>query len=236
MSYIIDVALALILVFFAWKGFKNGFLRAVIGLVAVIAAIYGANLVAKTYAENFTDTFRPFVAGVVDKALIKNTPSGNIEDVQQDTQQPEGSDKSSVFDVSLKILQSIGVSDKASGLIAGKVNSEVSTVGEQLKNNLTDRLTEALAYIAVFAAAFIAIAIVFAVIGKLINLVHILPGIETADRLIGLILGLLKGALIVFAIAVIIRYFGLVSPEAIEKTTFLKYITNVNPLADILGI
>jgi uncharacterized membrane protein required for colicin V production len=56
------------------------------------------------------------------------------------------------------------------------------------------------------------------------------------DKIIGLGLGILKGLLIVLVLAVVIRYLGIVAPQTIEKTTVLKYILNLNPLANILGV
>ncbi len=56
------------------------------------------------------------------------------------------------------------------------------------------------------------------------------------DKIVGLILGILKGLLIILVLALVVRYLGLLAAGTIEKTTLLKYILNNNPLAGILGI
>lgn len=236
MSLAIDIALILIVAYMAWRGFRNGFIRAVLGILAILAAIYGANLVAKTYSGEFTGMLKPFVGGIIGKAVSNAMDGSDAPAAEGEDSAPEDNAAPNVFDISFEALQAIGVSDEAAGLLADKVGGEIESVGQQMTATLTEKLCAALAYILVFGITFLVIAILFAIIGNLLNLVYILPGIETADRLIGLVLGLLKGGLIVFAIAMILRYMGLISPEVIDKTTLLKFLTDVNPLADILGI
>lgn len=247
LNILIDIALVLIVVFLAWRGFKNGFVRGIFGVLAIIVAIYGANLVAKAYADDFTGMLEPFVSGVVDRAYSDVMDGGVREDdppagdtAAGDTQgaaenDAEDEKPNNVYSVSFETLRKIGISEGAARQIAEKVGGKIDTVGHQMSTNLTGMLCDALAYIAVFAVAFILIAIIFAVIGNIINLAFSLPGIESADRIIGLVLGILKGLLIVLTLALVVRYFGLLAPETIEKTKVLKYILDTNPLADILG-
>ena len=235
MSTAIDIALILIIVFGAWRGFKNGFVRGIFGLLAIIIAIYGANLVAKAYSGEFTGMLEPFVGGIVDNSVTNIMNSDNTSSDEQTIILPD-EDKANVYDVSYTALRRIGVAEEAAQRIAEKVESEMDLVGQKMSANLTEKLCEVLAFIAVFGISFILILIIFAVMGNIINLAFSLPGIETADRIIGLFLGLFKGVLIVFAIAVVGRYIGLISSDTINNTTILKYIINVNPIANILGI
>lgn len=245
MSTAIDVAIVLIVAFSAWRGFKNGFIRGVFGILAIIIALYGANLVAKAYSGEFTGMLEPFVGGIVDSSvadvLYSDEAEGEnmIDDGQTEDSQSgisDETDKTSVYDICYKTMRNIGVSEEASKRIAEKVAGELDTVSQQLASNLTEKLSAALAYIAVFGISFILIAIIFAVIGNILNLAFAIPGIETVDRLIGVVFGLFKGILIVFAIGVIVRYIGLVSSETIENTKILNYLVNENPIANILGI
>lgn len=250
-SLLIDIALVLIVVYFAWRGFRNGFIRGIFGILAVIIAIYGANLVAKAYSGDFTGMLEPFVSGIVDKAFTdvinpdeteagdeaqaadgaENTGGTNTETAGAENEKPK-----SVYDVSFETLRKIGMTEGAAKHIAGKVSAKINAVGQRMSADLTETLCSALAYIAVFAVAFILIAIIFAVIGNIINLAFSIPGLESVDRIIGLVLGILKGLLLVFTLALVIRYLGLLAPETIGKTAVLKYILNINPLSNIIGI
>ncbi|NLA86484.1 MAG: CvpA family protein [Clostridiales bacterium] len=250
MNILIDIALVLIVLLFAWRGFRNGFIRGVFGVLAIIVAIYGANLVAKTYAEDFTGMLQPFVSGVVDKAYSDVMDGGEAEDNDKsdeaaagtgdfiDTAESDTEDQkhNKVYDISYETLRKIGISEGASRQIAEKVGGRIDTIGHKMSTDLTDVLCDALAYIGVFTVVFILIAIFFAVIGNIINLAFSIPGLENVDRIIGLFMGILKGLLIVLALALVVRYLGLLAPDRIEQTTILKYILNMNPLADILGV
>jgi uncharacterized membrane protein required for colicin V production len=254
LSILIDIALVLIIAFFIWRGFVNGFVRGIFGILAIIVAIYGANLVAKAYSDDFTGVLEPFVSGIVDKAyreVITGDASGegSQNDVQTNDETEHTPDENNlpysspvaekskgVYDVSYETLRMMGISEGAARKIAGEVSGTIDTVGQSMSTNLTGMLCSALAYIAVFAVAFILIAIIFAVIGNIFNLAFSIPGIKSIDKIIGLVLGIAKGSLIVLTLAVVIRYFGIFAPETIEKTVILKYILNMNPLASILGI
>ena len=250
MSTAIDIVLVIIPAFSTWRGYKNGFIRGVFGVLAIIFAIYGANLIAKTYSGEFTGMLEPFVGGIVDKSITsvvseEDTESADIILSEAEGAAESGSDADAeeettygtkVYTISYEALRTIGISEEASVKLADKVADEVDTVGQQMSNNLTQKLCEILAYIAVFGISFILIAIIFAVIGNVINLAFSLPGIELADKIIGLAMGLLRGVLIVLAIGVIIRYLGLLSADTVENTVLLKYIINNNPIANILGI
>ncbi len=240
-STAIDIALILIVGFSTWRGFKNGFIRGIFGVLAIIIAIYGANLIAKTYSGEFTGMLKPFVGGIVDKSVTDVV--GNDEPDEADGVAGNGSDAAvgtaehtNIYDISYKALRGIGVSEEASKNLADKVETEIDSAGQQLSNNLTEKLCSVLAYIAVFGISFILIAIIFAVVGNVINLAFSLPGIEMVDKIVGLALGLLRGLLIILAIGVIIRYLGLLSAGTVENTVLLKYMSNHNPIANILGI
>jgi uncharacterized membrane protein required for colicin V production len=257
LKWLIDGILVLIVAFCAWRGFKNGFIRSVFGVLAVIIAIYGANLAAKAYSGEFTGMLEPFVGGIVDKAITRVTrPAGNAQEsaageskTAADSDNKTEADnvktkdaaltedkKDNVFEVSYAALRDMGVSAGASKLIADKVGGQMENVGQTMSVFLTEKLCQALAYIGVFIIAFALIAIIFAVIGNIFNLAFSIPGIETIDKIVGLVLGLFKGLLIVFVLAVALRYIGLLPADTVEKTTVLEFLLNKNPLAGILGI
>lgn len=235
MSTVIDIALVLIVAFCAWRGFRNGVIRGICGVLAIIISLYGANLIAKAYSGEFTGMLEPFVSGVVDNAVGKVLGTGEDSEENPDVILTDD-EKSDVYTVSYTALKNLGIADNAATLLAEKVGGEMDDIGQGMTANITVKLCEALAYIAVFGISFILLSIIFAVIGNIINLAFSIPGIEQLDRIIGIILGLVKGLLIVFALAVIVRYIGLLSAGTIRETVILNYILNENPIAKLLGI
>jgi uncharacterized membrane protein required for colicin V production len=224
-SVAIDAVLVLIVAVAAYRGWKKGLIRGIFGVVAVIVAIFGANLVAKAYSGEFSEMLEPLVGGVVDNAVTAVVEASGST-----------SDRVSVYDVSLNTLKRLGVAEEAAVKLAEKVAYEFGNVGQVMADGLTQKLCQMLSYVCVFLIVFILISILFAVLGNLINFVFSLPGLALPDKIIGLILGLAKGVIIVFTIAVAMRYLGIVSGTVIGQTKVLQYILNANPLAKMLGI
>jgi uncharacterized membrane protein required for colicin V production len=133
-------------------------------------------------------------------------------------------------------LRKIGLPDAAARSVSGQLKDNVGDMGRGLSAGITNSLCDALAYIGVFGIAFAIISIVFAVIGNVLNLVFKLPGIERLDSIIGILFGLAKGLIIIYVIAVIVRYLGLLSSDTVENTKILNYLVNNNPIADILSV
>jgi uncharacterized membrane protein required for colicin V production len=235
MNIIIDLAIVAIVAFCVWRGYKNGLIRGTFGVVMLIVAIIGANLVATAYSDEFTGMLNPFVGGVVDTALADmleesvaaSTAGGIAYPALQVTEER-------AYGTALAALRRIGLLDAAAENVAERTTESGFT--GFLSDVMTDRLSSSLAYIIVFAIAFILIAIIFSVIGNLLNFTFSLPGLRLLDRISGAVLGLAKGLLITFTIAVIVRYIGLLAPDVVEETFLLNFMVNENPIARTLGI
>lgn len=242
----IDIAVLAIVAFCAWRGYKNGLIRGVFGIVALIVSIFVANVAAKAYADEFTGILRPFIGGIVSSALDDMADEGieynpRVHDYERDSED---------FGTAYTVLRFLGLPEAASVRIAESAveipdedDGDVEPDEEDdpvpvrmLSDLIADRLSSALSYVAVFAIAFVLLAIIFAVIGNLISFVFSLPGLKLLDIIAGSVFGFVKGLILIFALATIVRYFGLLAPELLERTSVLSHIVNSNPVANILGI
>lgn len=223
----IDLAIIGIVVYCTWRGFRNGLIRGVFGTVALIVSLLIANIAANAYSSEFEGILIPFVGGVVDTAL---------SDIYSEAPE-DGADNGNVseaFNAAYAALRDIGLPVPAATRIA-----EMAIVDDSertLSDVVADKLSSVLAYVAVFAIAFVLLAIVFAVIGNLIGFVFSLPGLKLLDSIAGTAFGLVKGIIIVLAIATFVRYFGLLAVDLLEDTSVLNYLVNNNMVADMLGI
>jgi len=217
-----------IVVFCAWRGYRNGLIRGVFGVVALVVAVLVANVAATAYSEEVTGMLNPFVGGVVDTALadiLEENIEYDLIDHDNDSED---------FLTAFTALRRIGLPEAAAIRVAEK-----AVEGEPegfLTDMIASGLSSALAYAAVFGIAFVLIAIVFAVVGNLIGFVFSLPGLKLVDTVAGIIFGTAKGLIIVFTIATVLRYFGLLATSTLEETSVLNYLVNNNPIADMLGI
>ena len=245
MSIAIDLILVGIILLCVWRGFKSGIIRGVCSIVALVIAIFGANLVATAYSGEFTGMLSPFVSGVVDTVImdILYPSADDSETVTANTPSaisPRSgrAEKLSTYDVAFAALRKIGLPENASVKVAELVSGGDSepVPGISIAERISDKLCSVLAFAAVFGVCFILLSIIFAVLGNLINLVFSIPGLEQLDSLLGMALGLVRGLVIVLVAAAVIRYVGLVTSSLIDRTVLLKYLINANPIASILGI
>jgi len=228
---LIDLAILGTIAFCAWRGYKNGLIRGVFGVVSLILALIFANIAASAYSEDATDMLKPFVGGLVDTALSEMVEEG----VEYDPAEHDHDNDAPEFGTAYNALRRIGMPEPAAVSIAGLVQEEEEH-SAFLTDVITEKLSIALSYITVFGVAFLIIAIIFAIVGNLIGFVFSLPGLKLVDIIAGISFGVIKGIIIVLSLAVIIRYLGLLAPSTLESTGILNYLVHHNFIANMLGV
>jgi uncharacterized membrane protein required for colicin V production len=230
MNIILDLLLIGILALCVWNGYRKGLILGISGILALVVAFYGANLIAETYSSEFTSMVEPFIAGLVDKAVDETTDDenaavGEIADAEQ------------VYHISYESLKRLGILKSAASNLADELKEEVDQIGGRLKTAMIHKLSVTLSYVAVLVIVFLLIVILFTVIANLVNLAFKLPGLELINDIGGAVFGLLKGLIFLFAIAWLIRFLGFIIPEStLNKTIVLKWLMVNNPIITIFGV
>ena len=236
MSIIIDIILIAIIAFAGWRGYKEGIINGVFGLLAVIVAIYLANLVATVYHPEFTGMLKLFANGVIDSSVssvLHPTP----KELQEGIITIEEKDKGDVYVVSYTAMRNIGFSDSLSKQLAEETMKTEKHVGRDLSNTLTELLCQKVSFILIFFIFFVLAAIIFAIIGNIINLKFTLPGLDKVNNIVGAVLGAAKGFMFILVFTCILRYAGMILPEKlITGTVLTEGLINKNLLANLLGI
>jgi len=233
LTLLIDLAIIGTVAFCAWRGFKNGLIRGVFGIVTLLLSLFIANAAAHAYSDEAKEIISPFVSGRIESAVLEMAEDGIEYQILAHDHNIDEAD----FGVAYMALRYIGLPEAAAVRVAERsLETDDYDQNVSFADVVADRLSGTLSYVAVFTVAFLLIAIVFAVIGNLIGFVFALPGFRIVDMIAGSALGLFKGLIIIYAVAVVLRYFGLVMLSTIEDTVILRHIINNNPIADILGI
>ena len=223
---ILDLVLVLINLFCAWRGFRNGLIAGVLAACAVLFSFYAADILADTYSGEFTRMLEPFISGVVDSAY--STAEDTLEAVGK---------SGSVYEVSYETARNVGFMKSAAENVAKSLADNVRETGYTLRAAIVDLLCSVAAYVLTYAVMFVLLIIIFAVIGNLFNLAFKLPGLELVNGLLGLLLGAAKGIMYCFAIVWLLRFTGLLLPEAtIDETHVLGRMMESCPLVNYLGI
>lgn len=219
-------------VFCAWRGYKNGIIRGVCGVLAIIIALYCGNIIANMYSKDFDGMISPFINGMVDTSenTVMSKPNEAVVHISD-------SEKSDVYAVSYAIIRQMGIVESAAEMLAEEVSAECANVDQSMCDTIGEKLSGRFSYICVFCVAFAMIAILFAVVGNVINISFQIPVLGIAEPVLGIALGAVKGLIIMYAVAMFLRYLGIVIPdEALEGTKFVFKLVNENPVADKLGI
>jgi len=232
-TLVIDLAVIGAVVFCGWRGFKSGLIRGVFGVVSLIVALLVANIAAQAYYGETKGMLLPFVGGIIDSTMTEIDEVGVEYQALAHDHEVDDAD----FGVAYETLRHLGLPEAAAVRIAEKsIEIEEDEQDGYFSDVIADRLSSAFSFVAVFGIAFLLLAIVFAVIGNLVGVVFALPGLKYVDMIAGTVFGLFKGIIIVYTIAVIVRYFGLLILPILEGTAILRYIVNSNPIANMLGV
>lgn len=238
MSLVIDLVLVAIVALCAWRGFRTGIINGVSWIIAVVIAIYGANLVASVYSGELADMLEPFALGLVDSTMNGDAEHGETDDTIIDQNMSiDERDKLDVYTVSRAVLLRLGIVPNAADSLARQTAQEYTHVGNDMSLYLTQLLCQRAAFVVLFAVAFILIAIVFTVIGNVFDLSFGIPGHENLNHIIGAALGAIRGILIIMVIGCVGRYIGILLPEGVmENTLIFQKIVDLNRIASMLKI
>ncbi len=235
----IDIALAAIVGLCGWRGFRTGIINGVSWIIALVIALYGANLVATAYYTELSDMVQPFAVGVIENTMSGDSENGDEDDIpiidrDISLEDREGLD---VYTVCMGVLGRLGLTADASEDIARATAENHPKVTSAMAAELTERLCDRAAYVTVLAIAFILIAIVFTVIGNVFDLSFGLPGHENLNHMTGLALGVIRGLIILLVIGCFARYVGLLIPrDVMDGTHILRRLVETNRLAALLNI
>lgn len=234
---IIDLVLIGIIIFCAYRGFRTGLITSLVGIVAIVVAIYGANLIATTYSAEFTGIAEPFVSGLIDSAQAKILNYDPASGSDKPKEALKAGEESNVQKVTNSILRELGLSEEIAGDLADKVAKQESTVSASMSDTISKFLSERLCFIAAFVIGFALIMIITSAIGNMLDLVFGLPGLENINHILGGVLGAVKGIAIVLVITLMCRYMGMIIGDDIINDSFmLRSLVESNALASILNL
>jgi len=234
LAFLIDIAVLGIIAFCVWRGYKNGLIRGLFGIVSLIAALIVSNAAANAYSKEATHVIMPFASGIIDSTLSdmeENDIRYQAIAHDHDIYEPN-------FGTAYTVLRQIGLPESAAVNLATQLSEESSLywTPQDFINILAEKLTDTLSFVAIFGITFLILAIVFAIIGNLIGFVFSLPGLKLVDKIAGSVFGLVKGLIIALALASVVRYFGILAPELYSNTVLLEYLTINNLISTFLGI
>lgn len=235
MHILISLLVIAVIGFAAWQGYRRGIVGSVLAVVFIALSVFGANMVANTYSNEFTTMFRPFIGGYLDR----------IEAEAAETIAPAGMEHFSVTELfqiepaiepvlARQVVSYMGVHESRTEEIVQDY-LYLRGYGYGVNDAMTTVLVDLFCFLLVFVVAFLAILITLTVIYNVIPLSFRIPHFGRGDDIGGAAAGLVQGVLLVFMAAWLIGYIGIALPESVERAGVLNFFVNNNPMVVFIG-
>ena len=226
MSLLIDVIVIAAFAACLIKGIKKGFIKSVIGIVIVIAAIFGAIQFSPALAKKMNDKFVfDSVASVAEDAIPKVDTETLVNDMP------------SAFK---KVLDRFGTSQEdVKAMFESSDPNETEQqkrdrIAEKMAAPLAKAISKALAFLAIFALIYVVLLVASIIVCALVKL----PVLKTADKLLGALLGGASGLVLAWGISIAIcallphlsvLYGGIVPETVIDNSIVVKFLGKFDP-------
>lgn len=236
MTYLIfDLVILAVLALFAFLGSRRGFVLTLCGFLAVFVALIGASFLSDLLCGPVGRLVQPIVETSITQTLREKTdetkwqlePSSTIS---EEDQAEDG------------LLPALSVDQALAALEGSKL---YRTFGESLQNALHDGLLKAtssaasaiagyvareMARMVLFLLSFVVVLLAWMLLSHALDLAFRLPVLSSVNRGLGGVMGLVKGALIVFIICWLFQG-NLIPQSAIDQTFLLKFFCENSPLS-----
>ena len=240
MKAIIDLVLLGILVICVWNGYKKGIIMGVGGILCIVIAIYGANLLANTFYHDVVPALKPFANGYTESIISKDSDvlkemgwagsSYSVEDLLE--QEPERK-----AEFCQTCYRDLGVDDGTAQVMAEKAVTYARETGSTVWASVGQILCETVSYVGCFILAFLLIAIALTVIGNLTNLSFKLPKLDLVNDIAGAVLGLVTGFLYCAVLVWALKFMGkIIGSDTLASTKLGGALLHQNFLLKYLGI
>lgn len=220
---IIDAIVVILLVGSTVYGAKRGLLRALAGLLIVVAALVGAGMIAATFSGPAAKLAAPMIseriARQVDEAMAVQAGS---------TQMPEADDGFQIED----LLALLGLDEDVRDSLAESARETVRDTGVSVAAAVVESIARSMIYGVLYILSFLALMVLLHILVRAMDLLLKLPGLHGMNALGGGLLGLIEGALLLFLAVWALRRLG-VSFEAEPWTEahILRIFTTNTPLS-----
>lgn len=201
----LDIVILVTIVFMAVRGGSIGFIRSVIGLVAMVCAFFAANI--------FYDNLAGLI--VAQSHLRENLVGFFSRDLFSRFRLPEISmpaDWSGMKTVEAYLDRLFSRSDFISASMTGDFADFMARI-----------LINVLSWLAVFLVALLIVRL----LGIILEEVFKLPLLRSLNALAGFLVGIIKGTLVVFLLVLLLQFIGQVSSggylSAVVERSYLAY-------------
>ena len=238
---IIDLVLLGILIICVWSGYKKGIIMGVGGILCIIVAVYGANLLANSFSYDVVPALKPFANGYTE-TMMNGSDSTVMKRMGWDGSTYRVEDLVEMYpnrklEFCSTCYQALGFDENLSDRMAEKAVTYARESGSSIRAAVGQILCETVSYAACFLVAFLLILIILTVIGNLPNLSYKLPRFDILNDILGAVLGLVTGLMLCAVLVWALRFLGkLIGTDTLASTRIGGWLLRQGYLTRYLGI
>ena len=227
MNFVLDLLLLVIVLTTVIRCTTRGFVKSVVHLVSIVAALVVAY------------SFTPQLAGWLETEVLADRITETVADSIRSlaAKGSEGFDLSRLFaDMPADftaLLERFGADPEALAARFGDMSAVNAAAADSMARAIAEPVVSGLANVCAFVALFVGAMLVCTLAGALLGLIVKLPVLRTANRFLGFLLGLLCAALLAWGFAeaaeLVMGYLHSVDPatfdaDIIEHTLIVKHL------------
>ena len=245
MSIIIDIVLIAIFAVSAYFAAKKGLVGTLFSLLSTVAAIV-LSLILSTTVSGFIDNqfVRPavksYILGVIDSSSVGSSYDKAIESI-------DVAGKIENMPSELKnVLELAGVDSGEIVKKANEMSANSAAAKDELINSIAGGISGTISRVIALIVLFVVLSIALGVAAKLITAVfNAIPVTRGFNRIGGLVFGILRGLIIVFAVSTLFTAVSkgvsptgnsIFSKKTIDSTYVLRGVSDINPINSMLNI
>lgn len=189
----IDIVIAIVVLYNVVRGFSLGFIRSVIGIIGYVLAFWVSKEYHNTVAKYMLVNFKS--AGQMKENLIIKIEEMLLNSLKEGT---ANLSNATLTDSGIPFLENLNIHDVVN------VNSTAVTSAHDIASGIAEFIISGIAAIAVF----LVVLLVTKIIGTILNAIMELPILKGVNRFAGLLVGLIKGGLFVFAVMTLLAFLS----------------------------
>lgn len=226
MKLVIDVILIVIVALCTWHGYRKGLVGGIAGILAIVIAMFGGNLLSTAYSHEVTPVLHPFVDGYIDS---QNTRSEILERMgygESDLSLEDilAQDSSLKNDYAYECMRQVGFYEKHAETLADRAVKYSAENGVNMTEAVISVLGDAITYVGGLVLFFLLILILLIAIANIGNLSFRLPNMEVADGVGGALAGFIKGSLYCILLCWLLGFFGIIlGKDTLGQTTLARF-------------
>ena len=241
MKLAIDILILIILIHGAWSGYKKGLIMGVAGALVLMVAVYGANLLASTFAYDLVPALKPFAGGYVEGQI--DAEGGVLETLEWENEEnysledllAQHEDEKDQF--AAVCYENLGIAPAAAAVMAESAVEMAEEEDLPLVDAVTNELCRRVSYVGCFILAFLMIAIVLTVVINLPNLSYKIPHLDLVNDIAGTLIGIATAAAYAAVLVWALKFLGMIIGEGIlAESTLGGWFLEKDFLAKFLGI